>query len=285
VSRAYNAKRKAKRQQERAPAEPQPRVRRRWSPRHFVALVPILGIAAILTVVGISGFGRSSSVSVSETQVDQEVTALLHGIPQKGSALGSSSAPITLRMYADLECPTVKLFVENYLPSLLKTWVRTGAVRLDYRSLETDTSDEKLFFEQEIAALAAGRQNRMWNFLLTFVREQAEPRSDYVTSVFIENIATQVPGLRSAQWHRDRADALLSKRVALGVFSGHKRGLSSTPSFSISFTPGEGNQRAEGVQTWNGLNASLKSILTSLRNETSEDFPTLNTTGLTIRGG
>lgn len=279
MSRAYNSRRKAKRQEARVAAAKQAPFSARITPRRWVALVPVLLVAAILAVVGLLGFGTSSGVS--KTQVDREVTALLHGIPQRGSQLGSPKAPITLRMYADLECPTVKMFVENYLPSILDTWVRNGAVKLEYHSLETDTSDEEVFFKQEMAALAAARQNRLWNFALTFVREQGKPQTRYATDAFISDIGSQVPGLELARWHRDRENALLSKRVALDVYSAHQRDLRSTPAFLITFSRGE-----LGVaSTKKKLEASLGNVLSSLDKETSEDFPTLKTIGPTLVGG
>jgi len=279
VSRGYNARRKAKRQEARAAVKPEGQSR----PHRWLALVPVLIILAVFAVVGILGFGASNGVS--KEQVQQEVTALLDGIPQEGSTLGSARAPITLTMYGDLECPTVKLFVENYLPSIIETWVRPGALRIDYRSLKTDTSDEEVFFKQEIAALAAGRQNEMWNFALTFVREQGEPRSGYVTNDFINGIATQLPGLKSEEWHKDRADALLSKRVALGVYSGHTSGLRSTPSFLIRLSTGTINRRFKRVSISKELKASLDKDLVALQKETSADFPRLMFNGPALVGG
>jgi protein-disulfide isomerase len=282
MSRAYNAKRKAKRQQARASAAPEPHARRAW-PRRLTTIVPVLIIAVILAVVGILGFGPGSGVS--KNRVDREVTELLNGIPQHGSVLGSPKAPITLRLYADLECPTVRMFVENYLPAVIDTWVRTGVVKLDYRSLETDTSDEEVFFKQETAALAAGRQNKMWSFALTFVQEQGEPQSNYVTDPFLVDIASQVPGLGLARWRSDRADALLSKRVALGVYSGHQNGLRSTPSFLIGFTSGKVHGRADTASTRKEVEASVESELKSVEKEASEDFPTLKSIGPNLVGG
>lgn len=282
MSRGYNARRKRKRQAARAAAQTAPHARHtrlRW----YIALIPALIIGAVLAVVGVLGFGASNSVS--KEQVEQEVTALLDGIPQEGSILGSARAPITLFVYGDLECPTVKLFVESYLPSIIETWVRPGALRLDYRSLKTDTSDEEVFFKQEIAALAAGRQNKMWNFALTFAREQGKPRTNYVTDEFINEIAAQIPGLKEAEWHQDRVDALLSRRVAFGVYSGHTNGLSSTPSFLIGFTEGEIDQRFKRGAISKELKASLDRDLEALQRETSADFPTLKSTGSTRLGG
>jgi protein-disulfide isomerase len=282
VSRGYNARRKAKRQEARASTESRPPSRRGW-PRRWLALVPALAIVAILTIVAALGFGTSNSVS--EEQVKQEVAELLDGVPQSGTALGSPRAPVTLWVYGDLECPTVKMFVENYLPSMIEGWVRTGAVQLEYRSLETDTSDEEVFFKQEVAALAAGRQDKMWNYVLTFVREQGEPRTNYVTDAFIGDIASQVPGLDTTQWRRDRTDALLSKRVALGVYSGHSSGLSSTPSFQVGFTEGKVERRAGRASIRKELEATLGSELAALQKESSEDFPTLKTIGPGLAGG
>jgi len=249
----------------------------------LVAIVPVLLITAILAVVGILGFGTSNGVS--KEQVEHEVSELLDGVPQSGTELGSPRAPITLSMYGDLECPTVRLFAENYLPSLIDTWVRTGAVKIDYRSLETDTSDEAAFFKQEVAALAASRQNKMWNFALTFVREQGEPQSGYATDQFLADIASQVPGLRLAKWRSDRADARLSKRVALGVYLGHERGLRSTPSFLISFTNGTVDERIGRTSTREKVEASVASELESVEKESSEDFPTLKSIGPSLMGG
>ena len=282
MSRGYNVRRKAKRQAARAAVTPDRRSRlprlTRWS-----AAAPVLVITAVLAAVGVLGFG--SDHEVDKTQVQREVAALLDGIPQEGSELGSAKAPLTLTVYADLECPTVKLFVENYLPSIIDNWVRPGAMKLDYRSLETDTSDEEVFFSQEVAALAAGRQDKMWNFVLTFVREQGEPQTSYVSDEFISDIATQVPGLKPAEWHSDRADAALSKQVAFGVYSGHTKGFESTPSFLIGFTEGKTDRRFKRASISKELEASLNRDLEALQKETSEDFPTLKSTGSTLLGG
>lgn len=258
MSRGYNAKRKAKRQQARATAKP---ARRQRSPRsrRLVAFIPVLCIAAILAVVGAVGFGAGNGIS--QEQVDQEVTELLAGIPQNGPTLGSPDAPIAIRIYADLECPTVKRFVVAYLPSIVHKWVRSGDVKLEYRSLETDTGDEHMFFQQEIAALAAGRQDRMWNFVLTFVHEQEEASTGYATDEFLTDVSSQVPGLEQARWRHDRGDALLSKQVALDVHTAHAKGFSFTPSFLVGMS---GNKDGRHVQP-DAVSHIRKEVVFSLR--------------------
>lgn len=275
MSRAHNARQKARRQQARAAAEAVRHRRRPWS-RRLSTVLPGLAIAATLAVAAILGLGTGSGQSPK--QVRQEVAALLAGIPQRGTTLGSANAPLTLWIFGDVECPTVKSFVERYLPAIIGEWVRTGSVKLEYRSLQTDTQSEATFFRQEIAALAAGRQGRMWHFLLTFVREQGDAQTEYASNDFLSDIASQVPGLRRAQWNRDREDARLSKRVALGVHRAHTQGLRSTPSFLIGFTGGDDDRRAsDGVHSTlrRKVELALRRDIESLSEEEWGDSPTL----------
>ncbi len=252
MSRAYNARRKAKRQQARGVAAPAPSRHLRPS-RRLGVILPLLAIAAVLAATAVLGFGADKATSREE--VDREVSELLTGIPQEGTTLGEPKAPITLRVFADLECPTVRRFVVSRLPSIISTWVREGVIKLEYRSLETDTANERTFYTQEAAALAAGRQDRMWNFVLTAVHEQQFKRIDlgqknfsqvtgvqhfdYVDEGFLTDIASRVSGLSMARWHQDREDALLSKQVARGVHLAHTHDLHATPAFMIGRTGNE----------------------------------------------
>lgn len=265
MSRGYDARRKARRQQARAAAEPPPR-QSPTGPRLPVVLLPVLVIAAILVATAIIGLSAGSGPS--RKQIDQEVSGLLAGIPQSGPTLGSPDAPVTLQMFADLECPTVKRFVESYLPSIISDWVRAGTVKLEYRSLQTDTGNERTFFRQEEAALAAGRQSRMWNFVLTFVRQQGEHFTEYASDAFLAHIASQVPDLSMGRWTRDRKDISLFKPISLSANSAYSQGFRSTPSFLIAGLPDTASMQDE-------VQASLEKDIQALTTETSGDFPLL----------
>jgi protein-disulfide isomerase len=277
VSRAYKARQKARRQHARTAGEGGTDARRSQPRqlRRLIALMPAVVIAAILATAGILGFGGSSGSD--REQIQQKVAALLSGIPQHGTTLGSPKAPITLWVFADLECPTVKRFVTAYLPSVIKTWVRDGAVKLEYRSLETDTYNEKTFFEQEAAALAAGRQGKMWNYALTFIHEQGQKHTNYATDEFLADIASQVPGLHSTRWQHDREDPLLTKQVARELHSASIKKLQFTPSFLLGFSgKAGGHTRSEGTDAVReDLESSLSAAIQTLGEEASGDVPTL----------
>jgi protein-disulfide isomerase len=282
VSRAYNAKRKAKRKQAATAAREDATHARRRHPVRPMAVLPVLAIAAILATVGVLGFG-SNSGAVDKKEIQQGVSELLAGIPQEGATLGFPEAPVTVWVLADLECPTVRLFAESYLPSILDTWVRTGDVKFIYRSLETDTYNEEIFYRQEIAALAAGRQDKMWNFVLTFVHQQGEKFTGYATDEFLTDIASQVPGLAKARWKRDREDSSLSKRVALDLRTANKMEMTSTPSFLVDVSNGEGKRdvdQAESEPLRREVEISLGKHIEALSQEAFKDAPTVGPLGV-----
>lgn len=282
MSRSYDARRKAKRQQARIAREGATDARS-WHRPRAIAVLPVLAIAAVLGTVGVLGFGGGDSDAVDKKEIQQTVSKLLAGIPQQGPTLGSPEAPITVWVLADLECPTVRLFAESYLPSILDTWVRTGEVKLTYRSLQTDTVDEEVFYRHQIAALAAGRQDKMWNFALAFVHQQGEQFTEYATDEYLADLASQVPGLTREQWRRDRQDGLLSKRVAHDLHAADNMEISSTPSFLVGVSPGAGNQGIDPASLASlreEVEFSLAKHIEALDEEAFKDAPTVGPLGV-----
>jgi protein-disulfide isomerase len=172
------------------------------------------------------------------TEGSEQVGILLAGITQSANALGSPTAPVTLEYFGDLECPFCREFTLGVLPSIIEKSVRAGDLRIEYRALETATREPEVFMAQQVAALAAGKQNRAWDFIETFYREQGEEGSGYVTETYLRGIASQIPGLDLAQWETDRRDPELAKEIAGDEREAEKGGLNGTPSFLIGRTGG-----------------------------------------------
>ena len=157
----------------------------------------------------------------------------LNGIPEVGNTLGDSHAPVTLQYFADLECPICRAFDLGALPVLLKKYVRTGELKIAYHSLETATREPEVFQNQQVAALAAGRQNKMWYFVERFYHEQGEEDSGYVNERYLQNLAEQVPGLNLARWTIERSDPALANQVMRDAQVANDEGFTGTPSFLI----------------------------------------------------
>ena len=145
---------------------------------------------------------------------------------------------MTLQYFGDLECPICKEFTLGALPLVIDKWVRSGKVRIEYRSLETATREPETFKKQQVAAYAAGLQNKMWYFIETFYHEQGEEDSAYVTEAYLDGLAQQVPGLNYAEWQKRRGDSKLLSEVEEDAQAANSRGFTGTPSFLIGHSGG-----------------------------------------------
>ena len=170
---------------------------------------------------------------MAPTEGQEETGALLADIPQSANALGSAAAPVTLVYFGDLQCPFCRDFTLEVLPSMIERWVRADDLRIEYHALETATREPEVFVAQQVAALAAGKQDRAWHFVETFYREQGEEGSGYVTDRFLQGIASEVPDLNLSQWNRERTDPQLAGEIAADARTAESAGVNGTPSLLI----------------------------------------------------
>src|ERR1700736_2153727 len=112
-----------------------------------LGIVAVIVVAIIIGVVvatgGSSKHGLAPSKEVPE--VVGEVSSLLAGIPQSGNALGNAKAPVTMQYFGDLECPSCRLFTLGALPNLIQNDVRSGKLRIEFRSLASATREPEVF--------------------------------------------------------------------------------------------------------------------------------------------
>jgi protein-disulfide isomerase len=221
-------------------AEAASATRRRRLTQLAVAVAVVVVAIVIVAIVASGGSSKSGPAKSSggEAKVTHEVGTEFAGIPQSGNTLGSPNAPVTLQYFGDLECPICKEFTLGALPTLIQKYVREGKLRIEYRSLETATREPETFRTQQIAALAAGAQGKMWNFLDTFYREQGAEDSGYVTEAYLKKLAAQVPGLDKERWMTDRSEGAFGKSIEADAQAASAQGFNGTPSFLIGPTGG-----------------------------------------------
>jgi protein-disulfide isomerase len=176
------------------------------------------------------------------------VAALFAGIPQRGKILGQPTAPVTLQVFVDLEDHGngVQWF-DEMLPPILEKFVRTNVVRLEFHSLKTDTLNRGPYILQQTAALAAGLQNRLWNYADTFINEQGTEFTNYVNEAFVTGIAEQIPGLNLAEWKQSRTADMEYIVEEDNYTARHRLGLHVTPSFRIGLTGGKMKNLSAGI--------------------------------------
>jgi protein-disulfide isomerase len=206
----------------------------------------VVGVIVVGIIIGIvaatSGGGKKHEIAKAQspeaTKLIEEVSALVGGIPQKGNTLGSPTAPVTLQYFGDLQCPVCRTFTEGALKPLIETDVRTGKLRIEYRALQTATPEPETFKTQQVAALAAGKQQKAWYYIELFYHQQGEEKSGYVTESYLQGLAKQVPGLNLSKWATDRSNQELASEVASDGQAANTLGFTGTPSFTIGKTGG-----------------------------------------------
>lgn len=210
----------------------------------IVVGIIIVAIVVILIATGGGGTKKVAPHSTEATQTTAAVNSLIGGIPQNANTLGNPNAPVTLQYFGDLECPICRQFTLGALPQIIQKWVRTGKVKIEYRSLETATREPETFKTQQVAALAAGKQQKAWNYIETFYHEQGEEGTGYVNESYLQGLAQQVPGLNLTTWTNDRGDPTLANQVATDAQAATNAGFTGTPSFLIGKT-GEPDKKLE----------------------------------------
>jgi protein-disulfide isomerase len=214
-----------------------------------------LAIIVVVVVIIVAGGGSSKGGDAGNLEGKTEVEKILTGIPQAKLALGKASAPTTLIMYGDLQCPICKEYIEEILPEIIATDVKQGKVKLVYR-------DFIIISEESIpageAALAAGEQGKGWSFIETFYRNQGEERSGYVTDEFIESIAESAGVPEMAQFNKERKSGKFKKQVEETTGQATKLGFTGTPSFAIEGPNSNGLELLGTPETQGDIEEAIK---------------------------
>jgi protein-disulfide isomerase len=208
-----------------------PEANRRTRLLRLSAGIAFLAVAAVVVLIVVNAASNDGS---GDTDLEGVGAAnrLLDRIPQHQLILGDLGAPVELREYGDLQCPFCKAYSEQILPPIIEGQVRKGEVALAFRDFPIN-GDESVF--AAVAALAAGEQQRGWNFIEIFYRNQGKERSGYVTEEFLEAVAKAAGVKDLPQWNKDRKRRTedLESSIKLDSQEAKQLGFTGTPSFSI----------------------------------------------------
>ena len=142
---------------------------------------------------------------------------------------------MTLVEYADLQCPYCGEFSRNALPSLVADYVRTGKVKLVFRGLAFVGPESDAALR---GALAAGQQNRLWNFVHLLYENQGAENSGWVTDGFIRSVAGEIAGVDVTRLVTDSQSTSVTEAFAAAQQLAASDGVNSTPSFRVGRTGG-----------------------------------------------
>jgi protein-disulfide isomerase len=191
----------------------------------LVAAVVIVVVAIAISSGGSSKGGSSSGDATGSKQAAQ----LLNGVPQQGTTLGNPKAPVTLIEFADLQCPFCRDYTISQFPSIVAKYVKTGKVKMVFQNYAFIGPDS---LTAARAAEAAGKQNKLWNFIDVFYNNQGQENTDYVTDKFLTKIAKGA-GVDAKKMLADRQDPKIDQAIALAQQAAQQAGVNSTPTFVL----------------------------------------------------
>jgi protein-disulfide isomerase len=208
--------------------------------RYAVVLSTAAALAAVL--IGASQLGaRDAEATAAATNAHETAApiksepSLFAGIEQRGAALGSPKAPVTLVEYADLQCPYCAQWARNALPTLIEDYVKPGRLRIVFNGLAFIGADSDKALR---TAIAAGQENHFWDVVHGLYANQGHENAGWVTDDLVVGIAAAVPGLDGDKLVETRWESSVERAIKRAADAAQAAGVSGTPTFQVGPTGG-----------------------------------------------
>lgn len=182
-------------------------------------------------------------------------------LSQEGHTLGAASAPLTLVMFTDHECPFCKRFLQESLTRLRQDYIDTGKLRLILRDMPLDMHPNA----QRAAEVArcASEQGKHWPLLEAF-GSAAEPLSPPVMTRLVQGV-----GLDTSRIDACVAEGRYTAKVKASTAEARRLGFNGTPTFVLGATAtGSGafeGDKMVGIQPYESLKRRLDDQLAKAR--------------------
>jgi len=143
-----------------------------------------------------------------------------------GKALGDPTAPVTIEVFEDFQCPACKSFSEQIEPRIIDAYVATGDVYYIYRHWPflDDRAPRNESDQAAAASMCAGDENRFWDYHdILFANWSGENQgafNDKRLVAFAEALELDMPAFNScfsANLHEEVINSDLQKGKDAGV--------------------------------------------------------------------
>ena len=169
------------------------------------------------------------SLAIAAGSAASPGTALVDGIPQRGTVLGEKTATVTLIQFEDLGCSHCNTFMKTAFPTIVAEYVKTGLVKIDFRGLGvvTPSSEPALRY-----TLAASRQRKLWQVAELFYENQSK-LNEFATDRGVKRLVHGVPGLDRVKLVADSKSLSVRKQIAAHALEAEHRNVPGTPWFFV----------------------------------------------------
>lgn len=167
---------------------------RRWIP---LTILGLLGAGLLGALVSISvGEQAPREIRLEETG---EVQQLIAGIPQEDNRLGRDDAPVVVNLFIDIQCAGCADYMREVIDPIISGQVRDGELALVLRHRPAGLKPTTL---AAFGTVAAGEQDRAWQYAQIFSRNLDKVPERGVDEEFLAEIAAVTPGLDGDAWQR-----------------------------------------------------------------------------------
>lgn len=202
----------------------------------LLALAGAIAAAVVVVVVLIvvaSGGSKSTSATTTTTTTTgptgPEATSTFAGVQQHGDTLGSQTAPVTLTVFEDPQCPFCRQWNIDTLPTVVENYVRTGRIKIVYRGVVVIGENSLVGLAAEYAA---GQQNKLWQMVEALYERQGDENSGWLTTAVVRDAAREI-GLSPAKVVAGMKSAAVVSAIQKSVNEARRLGIRGTPTFAI----------------------------------------------------
>jgi protein-disulfide isomerase len=220
-----------------------------WVPRALLGIGAAALIAAIVAIaVGEGGPQPREIGGVNETQ------RLIGGIEQDGAYIGPAEAEVTITVFNDLQCTDCAGYQLETIDPLIEAYARTGEARLEFRHFPLT---ERQLTVAALAAEAAGEQDRQWQFIDLFFRNQ-DAAGGVIDDEFLREVAVAVTDLDLDRWEEDRESEAVAEAVRADGLLAAELELPAEPAVVVSGPAGQ--RELLEYPPRNGIDAAVATV-------------------------
>ncbi len=167
------------------------------------------------------------------------------GVTLKDNTMGDPNAPVKIIEYGDFQCPYCLRFWQLTEPKIIETYVKTGKVFFEYRSMGAFIGPESAAAAE--AAYCAADQGKFWEYRDTLFSNWTGENAGGFNEEHLRKFAQSV-GLDEIVFEQCLALGFNKARVERDVESARSYGVRVTPTFLINGKLVEGALPFEAMQ-------------------------------------
>ena len=226
-----------------------------------------LGVIALAAAVLQGGAARPDTTNLLGPSAPTPVALA------DGRAIGKASAPVTMEVWSDFQCPVCGEFARIVEPQLIARYVTPGTLRIVHHDAAFQGAKSSASYDESVEAGAGARcaadQGRYWPFQdWTFANQSGENKGAFAEGR-LRSIAT-ASGLDVTTWDACRATGEQQAAVRSDTAQALAAGVNATPTMIL------GGQTIVGLRTVTELGQMIEAAASAASAAAAAAAPAAN---------